>query len=845
MPDAALPPQAVEVEKAVLGACMMSQSAVRHASEHIHHSDAFYYGQHAPIWEAIRRLDARADPIDQLTVSSELQRANQLEAAGGVIYLADLAAGVASSANVSMHAKIVAGKYLLRRIMSIGQRLFVEASGEKEAPEKIVSWASETLYGLLDSGSGGGFRAVEEVMQDVIAAIETAATSPGGLTGVDTGIHELNELTGGWQNSDLIIVAARPGVGKSALATEMGRHAAMSAGMPVGIFNLEMSDVQVGQRLLASYSRVDLQRIRSGRLSADEFTTLTFGSGRIASSPIYIDDSPGLPIDEIRFRARELKRRRGIGMFIVDYLQLASASERNSSREQEVARISRGLKGMAKELHVPVIALSQLSRAPETRADRRPMLSDLRECVAAGTEVLLASGACVPVECIKEGTHVVGINDGQKMEVGLVVSAGPSGAKECYAILTQGGRQVTASGDHRFFSDSGRWTTVDQLHIGDRIAVPFRVPAIGTCSTGDASLCRLLGYLVGNGTYLKHREVGLCMGERETFDDAVAIIAAAFPTVSVRIKTETPNYVDGTFPCIYANGYGKPHGNPLREWLREISMHGSKDCHKRVPEWVFERGIVGASEFLAGYFASDGCVKVSKAKSMMTVHCDTTSRGLTADITRLLAVVGVGAVVGAPAWNRKSTRPIWRLTLLNSNDNLSRFASSVPLRGKRARVLASRQKAACSGSDGYFGLPTFLSQSLAIRSAWKHQGKRMKRATAMEWAAKDGDRELLMWASSDVMWDPIVSKVPVGPLPTYDLAVAGLNSFVANGIVTHNSGGIEADADVVMFIYRPEIYGKIGDPTEGIVAKQRNGPLGTVLLDFDAPTATFRGRNTT
>ena len=376
-----LPPQAVEVEQAILGACLIQRSAIGRAAAILCSDEVFYHSPHGLIWNAILALEAKGEAVDQLTVVEELKRRGQLDAVGGVAYISELGMGVASAANVEHHAKIVAGKHLLRRVIEVGVEMTRQGYEATQEAEAIVMSASEQLYRLLELGHRpGGYVPIERVMHETLEAAQ-AAQGHAGLTGVDTGLVDLNQITGGWQNGDLVIIAARPSVGKSALATGMGLHAAVKSDVGVAIVSLEMANLQVGQRLLAAASGVNLHRLRTGTMGAEAWTQIAHASTTIAAAPIWVDDAPGQSVIEMATRARQLKQRHGIGLVIVDYLQLATATDgqRNISREQEVSRISRGLKGMAKELNVPVLALSQLSRASEARADHRPQLSDLRD----------------------------------------------------------------------------------------------------------------------------------------------------------------------------------------------------------------------------------------------------------------------------------------------------------------------------------------------------------------------------------------------------------------------------------------------------------------------------------
>ena len=373
-----MPPQAVEVEQAVLGAMLIDPRAVGRAFELLQ-EDAFYHGPHARIFVAMRELYERNEAVDQLTVGEQLKRQGQLEPAGGVVYLAELAAGVASAANIEHHARIVVERGLSRGLIEVSAEISNRAFEGRSDVHELIDWAEQRIFALSERGLTQGFEPLDQVLGETFEQLERAHNLSSAVSGVDTGFKDLNDITSGFQKGDLVILAARPSVGKTALALCFACRAAVEHNVGVAVFSLEMSRQQVAQRLLCIQTGVDLQKLRMGRLGQEDWLHLTRQVGRLAQAPIYVDDSAGISVLEARAKARRLQREHGVGLFIIDYLQLMGSHENLQSREQEVSRISRGLKAMAKELEVPVLALSQLSRAPEARTDRRPQLSDLRE----------------------------------------------------------------------------------------------------------------------------------------------------------------------------------------------------------------------------------------------------------------------------------------------------------------------------------------------------------------------------------------------------------------------------------------------------------------------------------
>ena len=373
-----MPPQAVEVEQAVLGAMMLEQRAIVRAVEILDES-CFYHAPHSRIFAAMIDLFERGTAVDQLTLTEELKRRGQLGDVGGVVYLAKLGSEVATTANIDFHAQIVLEKALSRKLIETASEVIERAYAADQDVQTLIDKAEQQLFSLSENQLGDGFEPLTKVMGEAFEHIERIHAKTGTVLGVDTGFPALNELTSGFQKGDLVILAARPSVGKTALALTLARNAAVEAGVGVAIFSLEMSKMQLAQRLLSAETKVDLHKLRTGRLREEDWIHLTRNIDRLAQAPIYIDDTPGISVLEARAKARRLQREYGIGMVVIDYLQLMSGHIRAQSREQEISHISRGLKAMAKELDVPVLALSQLSRAVESRTDRRPQLSDLRE----------------------------------------------------------------------------------------------------------------------------------------------------------------------------------------------------------------------------------------------------------------------------------------------------------------------------------------------------------------------------------------------------------------------------------------------------------------------------------
>jgi replicative DNA helicase len=376
-----LPPQAIELEQAILGAMMLDKNAINDTMD-ILTPASFYDPKHAYIYNAIRQLFAKTNPIDLLTVTNELRNSGELELSGGPQYIAQLTSRVASAAHAEFHARIISQKFIQREIIRMCSEVLTEAYDETTDVFDLLNKAEGDLFKIAENNMKKQVDVVQNVIKEAIKEIEKAAQNSDGISGVPTGFRDLDKLTSGWQRSDMIVIAARPAMGKTAFVLSMARNTAVDYNMGVAIFSLEMSSVQLVKRLIASESRISAEKLRKGDLAEHEFQQLHSRITKLATAPIYIDDTAGLSIFDLRAKCRRLKSQFNIQMVIIDYLQLMTAGggKGTGNREQEISTISRSIKEIAKELNIPIIALSQLSRSVETRGgDKKPILSDLRE----------------------------------------------------------------------------------------------------------------------------------------------------------------------------------------------------------------------------------------------------------------------------------------------------------------------------------------------------------------------------------------------------------------------------------------------------------------------------------
>ncbi|MEA3471120.1 MAG: replicative DNA helicase [Thermodesulfobacteriota bacterium] len=371
-----VPPQNLEAEQSVLGGILLDNMAINNVLE-ILVTDDFYSEAHRKIFTAIIELSEKNEPSDLITLSSILRDKKQLEGIGGESYLASLVDAVPSAANISYYSKIVKEKSILRKLIGAATDILNKSYDSSADIDSVLDESEHTIFEISENKVKPTFFPIKEIIKDSFKTIESLYERKALITGVSTGFKKVDEITSGFQNSELIIIAGRPSMGKTALAINIAQYASIENEMPVAVFSLEMSKEQLAFRLLASEAKVDSQKLRRGFVGEVDWPKLTTAAGRLSEAPIYIDDTPAISVLEMKAKARRLKAERGLGLVILDYLQLMRG--RGPSREQEISEISRSLKALAKELEVPVVALSQLNRQVEARSDRRPQLADLRE----------------------------------------------------------------------------------------------------------------------------------------------------------------------------------------------------------------------------------------------------------------------------------------------------------------------------------------------------------------------------------------------------------------------------------------------------------------------------------
>jgi len=476
------PPQDLEAERSVLGGMMISKDAIADVIEQIRGTD-FYRPAHEVVYDAIIDLYGRGEPADAITVADELTKRGEIGRIGGAPYLHTLIASVPTAANAGYYARIVRERAILRKLVEAGTRIVQLGYGTDGGDvDELVNNAQAEVYAVTERRSSEDYLPLSEIIGGTVDEIEAAGHRGEGMIGVPTGFSDLDRLTNGLHPGQMIVVAARPAIGKSTLGIDVVRSAAIKHNMSAVVFSLEMSRNEIVMRLLSAEARVHLQKLRTGQMGEDDWAKIAQTMGKISAAPLFIDDSPNMSLMEIRAKCRRLKQRHDLKLVVIDYLQLMTSGKRVESRQQEVSEFSRALKLLAKELEVPVIAISQLNRGPEQRTDKKPQMSDLREsgCLTEDTRVLRADTGAettlgelyalrttdVPVWALDERLQYVRRH---------LTHVFPTGIKPTYRLRLASGKEVTATANHPFLTYEG-WTPLGELEPGSRIGVPRHVP---------------------------------------------------------------------------------------------------------------------------------------------------------------------------------------------------------------------------------------------------------------------------------------------------------------------------------------------------------------------------------
>lgn len=855
------PPQDVIAEQSVLGSMMMSKDAIADVVEVLKGGD-FYLPKHEYVYDAILSVYGRGDPADAITVSDELGRMGLLQRVGGGTYLHDLVASVSIAANAGYYAAIVRDKAILRRLVEASVQIAqMGYAGEGDVAD-IVDAAQAAVYNVSDGKANEDYTALGQMMEATLDEIEAINAQGGEMIGVPSGFTELDDLTNGLHGGQMVIIAARPAMGKSTLGLDIARACSIKHKMASVIFSLEMSKVEIVMRLLSAEAQIQLSSIRKGPMSEDDWQRLANKMADISDAPLYIDDSPNLTMMEIRAKARRLKQRHDLRLIVIDYLQLMTSGKKVESRQLEVSEFSRQIKLLAKELHVPVIAISQLNRGPEQRTDKKPMVSDLREsgCLTASTRILRAdTGAEITIgEIYRDGLRdipVWSVDEHHRLVPMTMTHAFSSGVKEVFRMRLTSGRVIEATANHKFLTLGG-WIPLGEMAPGARIAAPRTTHQPLAVKRADDDEVTLLAHLIGDGSFVRRQPLRYASIDEANLSCVAEAAQRRFGVIAKRDDHAAARVTSLRLPAPFRLTHGTR--NPIAAWLDGMGLFGLRSHEKFIPDWVFTLPLDQVQDFIGHLWATDGSVRWDAKAGQGRIYYATTSRRLADGLARLLLRCGIMARIKVVA--KASYRDGYHVVINGAAQQLH-FCRTIPVwgsRGHAARDMVAHLTSIPSNTnvdtvprEVWNDVRSVLSErgmthrsfaeamgtSFCGSAMWKRSPSRERLAQI---ATVLDNSELQELATSDVHWDKVAEITPIGEREVFDATVPGTHCFIANGIVAHNS--LEQDADIVLLLHRDDVYDR-ESPRAGeadfIVAKNRNGPTRTVTTIFQGHYSRF------
>lgn len=850
-------PMSIEAERAVLGAVLLDNFAFTQTAG-ILTADEFALDSHRRIYQAMVDLSAESMPIDFVTLTEQLAQRKEVEAVGGVQYVTSLTDGLPRVKNIEQYVRLVKDKARLRRLIMLADSAMRQAYDQADPAQTIISAVEADVMELSAERSTTGLMSIPEIVQSSFGSIDALYEQGQRITGVETFYEDFDNMTSGLQNGDLIIIAARPSCGKTAYAMNIAENCAIRSRKTVAVFSLEMSRRALIQRMLCSQARVDSLKLRTGFLGRDDYSKLVAALADLLEAPIFVDDNSAITVPEIRGKCRRLKQVRGaLDLIIVDYLQLLATDKKYDNRTQEVSSYSRGLKALAKDMSCPVVALSQLSRAPEMRSgNKRPMLADLREsgCLAGHSLVPMSNGRRVAIAELVDRTFSALVLNETTMQLEWVpgVRAVCSGRKKVLRMTTRLGRCIDLTASHELLTIGG-WRQLSDLSPGICIALPrvLRTGNDGSTMSDDELI--LMAHLIGNGSTVPSQPTRY-VTPRPILGELVCATATRLFGEEIAPRME-PDKLRKCYNVFLKSTKRHTHGvfGALRLWLESYGVFGHRSRTKHVPEKVFMQGDLKIAFFIKHLWSTDGSIFVPGQEGIPNIYYSTSSFRLARDVQSLLLRVGINAVIRPPIKDNyqvcisgKSDMMAF-ISLIGAVDP-ERIAALDKLR-MRLELIKENTNRDVIPKDAWLALVTPAMQLANITSRQMQAGLNQKycgttiykSAMSRERAARVAKvvlcERLARLAVSDVYWDQIKSIEAIGTdeIDVFDLIVPGYNhNFVAEDIVVHNS--IEQDADVVSFLFREEMYDPGNPDLEGkaelIVAKQRSGPTGTVPLAF-------------
>lgn len=861
-----LPPQSIEAEKSLLGCLLLDKNSIVKVVDFISSRD-FYRGTHQEIYQVCQELFEKNEPIDLLSVANRLKEKEKLEDVGGNSYLTEMINSVPTASNILNYAKIVQRKRILRDLIDAGSEVTTYGYNESEDPDVLLDQAEKRIFSIAQKGLSQKFLPVKDSLGEAFERIDNLSKHKEGLRGLKTGFTSLDNMLAGLQKSDLIILASRPSMGKSALAMNIAGYAAINEKVPVGIFSLEMSRDQLVDRLIADQAGIDLWRLRTGKLSGEgednDFSRIQHALGVLSEAPIYIDDASMVNILQMRAMARRLQAEKGLGLIIVDYLQLMEPRNTMTTMVQQMTEISRSLKSLARELAVPVLALSQLSRATEQRSPQIPRLSDLRESGCLSGDTLITRADTGERICIKDlvgqtNIPVHSLDENWQIEKKNISKVFSSGKKMVYELTTRSGFRIKASGNHPFRKLDG-WVSLDKLKPGERIATPKELKISSPKNELSDNEIILLAHLLGDGCILPRQPYHYTSADQKNINIVAETAKKLFDITPKIVKQK--NWWHVYLTCPYHLTHNKQH--PITKWFESLGIKRVRSFEKEIPEKMFSMDNQHLALFLKHLWATDGNISLKPLRNNQTqcsIYYSSTSYKLIIGVKYLLLRLGIRSKIAGI--RKRNYRVCYTISVYGKEHQLN-FLQKIGCFGERGKIIPKlteklekiksntnldvwpkeiwqlvinpvREEQNLSWRNFSAGIETHYCGSTLFKSGVGIE--RMQKISRVLQSPV-----ITNMAKSNIFWDEIVEIKPLKIEEVFDATVPETHNFLANGIVAHNS--IEQDADVVLFIYREDRYRQ--DSTKKniadiIVAKHRNGPVGKVELYFDETRVSFR-----
>ena len=859
-----LPPQSEEAELSVLGCLMLDKDAIIQVADMLKPKD-FYKPDNQAVFEAMLDLYEKRQPIDLLSLGNRLKEKKQLKNIGGNAYLTTLVNSVPTSAHVKSYADIVQRKSTLRRLIGSAADITQLAYQEQDDIDEILDAAEQKIFGVSQKHIRQDFAALKPMLGQAFERLDELHKSDDKLRGLETGFYDLDNKLAGLQKSDLIIIAARPSLGKTTLALDIARHVATHHKVPVGIFSLEMSKDQLVDRLLCSQGHVDLWKYRTGKLRAEgednDFARVNEAISQLSEAPIFIDDSSATNVMQMRTMARRLQADKKLGLLVIDYLQLMDGQ--GESRVQEISTISRSLKLLARELNIPIIALSQLSRAVEQRPDQIPKLSDLREsgCLTGDTLITKANtGERIAIQdLIKKNIFITSVSNNYKLKKDKAIKIFNSGRKTVYKLKTQSGREIKASANHPFLKLEG-WTRLDKLNQGDFIAIPREILVSSPKNNLKNQELILLAHLLGDGCILRNQPFHYTSADKINITTVKKTAQNLF-NIKPRIVKQK-NWYHIYLPSPYHLTHKKHH--PITNWFNKLEINLVRSWEKKAPGAIFQCDKNKIALFLKHLWSTDGNLswkKLSGRKLSCSIYYATSSKILAEQVQHLLLRLEIFSCLKKRK-SKKNYRSMYHVLVQGSIEQL-KFLNQIGINGERRKLVSKMRKALQKINSN-------PNNDIIPKQAWQLIIKPIKEKLNLGWRDickmlnasycgsalfKSGlSRQRMMRlykalkapilkqvADSDVYWDKIVKIKKIGMQKVYDMTIENNHNFIANDIIVHNS--IEQDADVVLFIYRKDRVNPRCEEkniADILISKHRNGPIGQIKLFFNEDFVSFQ-----